>query len=324
MSRGVRQGSVISPYLLNIFLNDLLLDLTYINSGLRIGDVLYNSFAYADDITLINPTVPGLQLLIDRCMDYSMRWRFNFGIKKSNCMVHGKDLLTSSPEWFLGDIKLPVTEVQETLGTTFSKDGFVKHVENRMRACRASYYSLANAGLCYPGLSTESKVYTWKTVCVPSLTYGCEAITLSDKQISVMESCQGSLVKQFLGIGKRSHHSKLLQALHIQPVESVVLHKTMNFYNQIFRTENPLRSLCCTLLARYIVRGDLIPGSIIDRVVKSGCSPVKAAFVKPSINYGVPCVDGMVDSLRFLTLHENFIKPWTAEHIITKLLTRAF
>ena len=164
----------------------------------------------------------------------------------------------------------------------------------------------------------------WKTLCVPSLTYGCEAITLSDKQISFWESCQGSLIKQFLGIGKRSHHTKLLQALHIHSVKSVVLHKTLNFYNQIFKTKNPLRSLCCTLLARYIVQGDLIPGSIIDRVVKSGCSPVRAAFEKLSINSGAPFDDGMVDSLRFLTLHENFIKPWTAEHIITKLLTHAF
>ena len=60
-------------------------------------------------------------------------------------MIHGKHLLVSSPEWFLGGVKLPVTEVQETLGTTFSDVGFVKHVENRMRACRASYYSFANA-----------------------------------------------------------------------------------------------------------------------------------------------------------------------------------
>ena len=141
-----------------------------------------------------------------------------------------------------------------------------------------------------------------------------------------MESCQGSLVKQFSGIGKRSHHSKLLQALHIPLVKSIihVRDRTLTFFNQILKTENPMRSLSCTLLARYIVNNDVIPSSIIDRVIKTGCSPVRAAFVKQYNNEAVPLGDGMVDSLRFLTLHANFIKPWTAEHIIAKMLTRAF
>ena len=239
-------------------------------------------------------------------------------------MIQGKYLSVSTPEWYLGNTKLPVIERQETLGVTFSRVGFTDHINNRMKSCRGSYYSLANAGLCYPGLSTESKVYLWKTVCVPSLTYGCEAVALSDRHISLMESCQGSLVKQFSGIGKRSHHSKLLQALHIPPVKSIIRDRTLTFFNHIFKTENPMRSLSCTLLARYIVNDDVIPGSIIDRVIKTGCSPVRAAFVKQYNNEAAPLGDGMVDSLRFLTLHENFIKPWTAEHIIAKMLTRAF
>ena len=73
VSRGTRQGSLLSPYLFNMFLSDLLYELDSINQGLRIGSHLYNSFAYADDVSLFASTVPGLQQLINKCVEYSVK-----------------------------------------------------------------------------------------------------------------------------------------------------------------------------------------------------------------------------------------------------------
>jgi hypothetical protein len=64
-SRGIRQGSVY-PVLFSIFLDDLLRTLA--RDGLRLNNELYNSTAYADDITLFCASIPGLQRLIDTCM----------------------------------------------------------------------------------------------------------------------------------------------------------------------------------------------------------------------------------------------------------------
>ena len=40
VGRDTRQGSIISPFLFNIFINKLLLDLTECDAGVRIGDEL--------------------------------------------------------------------------------------------------------------------------------------------------------------------------------------------------------------------------------------------------------------------------------------------
>ena len=81
VTRGTRQGGVLSLYLLNIFINKLLLDLKNCDAGIRIGDTMCNSMAYADDIILFATNVQDLQNLIDVCVAYSKRWRFKFASK---------------------------------------------------------------------------------------------------------------------------------------------------------------------------------------------------------------------------------------------------
>ena len=75
------------------FINQPLLDLNNCEAGVTMGDTLYNSMAYADDITLFSTNVQDLQNRIDVCATYSKRWRFKFVVEKSKCMIVGKCLL---------------------------------------------------------------------------------------------------------------------------------------------------------------------------------------------------------------------------------------
>ena len=61
----VRQGSILSPTLLNIYTSELIYKIKNECCGIRIGDEKINSMSYVDDITLLSTTVPGLQKLIN-------------------------------------------------------------------------------------------------------------------------------------------------------------------------------------------------------------------------------------------------------------------
>ena len=93
-----------SPLLYNIFIDDLLKNLHGHHAGIQIQNIHLNSFAYADDISLMSATVTGLQQLIDVCFEYAQEWRFNFGLKKSQCMISGKSSLKGLPSWFPGTL----------------------------------------------------------------------------------------------------------------------------------------------------------------------------------------------------------------------------
>ena len=134
----------------------MLLDLNDCDVGVRIGDVLYNSMAYAYDITVFSTNAKDLQRLIDMCTMYSDRWRFKYGIDKSKCMIIGKSPFTCEPEWRLNDVSLRNVDTIEILGNVFnSKGNNTSHVDNRLNKCRQSFYSLNSLGMSYPGAAPE-------------------------------------------------------------------------------------------------------------------------------------------------------------------------
>ena len=74
VSCGVRQGGILSPLLFAVYVDDLIDELRKCGCGLYVGSVFIGALLYADDIALLACSCPGLQKLINVCMDYGLQW----------------------------------------------------------------------------------------------------------------------------------------------------------------------------------------------------------------------------------------------------------
>ena len=258
----------------------------------------YWSF-YICYINLMCLKTDDLQILINLCYQYSRKWRFSFGINKTHCMISNKNPFIKYPSWNLGG-QNENAETLEILGTMFTSNiSCDAHIDKRVNASRRAMYALASVGCSYPGLATEVKVHLWKTIGLPSLLYNLEIFKLKPGQQKFIESVQSSIIKRIVGFPKRSHHTALLQAVNIDDVISSVTRNTLSLWWRLFQVDNPARKLQIKLMKEFYNGNGLIPGTILQRVVSAGFSPIKSVFTKqlnvnPEVNSPR---DGVVDSL---------------------------
>ena len=138
--------------------------------------------------------------------------------------------------------------------------------------------------MCYPGLPTDVKCHQWRSICVPSLVYGFDAISINTTLQLKLESLQGSLIKQGLGLYKTCHFISLLQAIDIKPIREVVNNRRLCLFNQIFMSDSPANVLNSYMLSAYITKGIIIQGTLLSHVINMNMSPMKAAFQKMKKN----------------------------------------
>jgi hypothetical protein len=240
---GVKQGGILSPYLFNFFINELIEDCLKSNIGCRLGGINVSIVAYCDDIILISPLKRHLQKLLDICYDYSVEWLMKFNPEKS--VVMSMDLagaFKGELVFNLGSVKLKQVENLIYLGLPMGDFHFQKLFwEEKMKKVMKAFHSLRDFGCRSGGLDPHSIAQMYRTFCQPILTYGFEMCRLSKKQIKDINVKQSSLIKNAIGVSKYSKSSALMEALKIDTVEFLYLKYKFLFQRQLREVDFTLK-----------------------------------------------------------------------------------
>jgi hypothetical protein len=84
VSQGVRQNGILSAYLYKIYVNTLLDRLNKTGLGTKVGDIICNTSACADDITINTYSDQDAQILIDIDADFTNQERYELQPSKTN------------------------------------------------------------------------------------------------------------------------------------------------------------------------------------------------------------------------------------------------
>lgn len=84
---GVRQGGLTSPKLFNIYMDELIGELSSMRVGCSIDGVSINNISYADDMVLLSPTARGLAGMLRVCERYAIKHGLAYNVKKTEYMV---------------------------------------------------------------------------------------------------------------------------------------------------------------------------------------------------------------------------------------------
>ena len=80
ITNGTRQGSVLSPALFSVYLDELLQKLRQLGVGCNVGGLWYGAACYADDLILLAPARTAAALMLKCCEQYAEEHNLQFRV----------------------------------------------------------------------------------------------------------------------------------------------------------------------------------------------------------------------------------------------------
>ncbi|XP_016534059.1 RNA-directed DNA polymerase from mobile element jockey-like [Poecilia formosa] len=170
ISNGIRQGSILSPLLFNVYMDDLSNWLQQCGTGCVVGGTIINHLMYADDLVIFSPCSAGLQQLLRTCSNYGQEYDIQYNALKSNIMIvrTKEDQKLVLPDFFLSGVVLRICTAVKYLGHYITDDLTDDMDINRQRRL---VYAQANMLLRkFRMCSVPVKVALFKAFCTPLYT----------------------------------------------------------------------------------------------------------------------------------------------------------
>lgn len=246
---GLLQGSVLSPFLYSVFIDDLAKKLTQ-EEKVEIGSFALNCTMYADDIAVFATTADKLQVLLDKCSSHALSNRYQFNVSK--CNVIGD----ASFEYKIDGSLIPIVDLFIYLGVEMIRNGinFQEFVNRRCKTAVDAGMKLVAMGMNLGGFSPPLCSMLYKIFIRSKLEAGSCLIPQNNMRSKKYEAAQrtilarfffcsknssGTIVRSLLNAPRMAFRQKYLRSRYIHRTqdlgESHIVNKVMNCPNNFLK-----------------------------------------------------------------------------------------
>ena len=112
VSNGVRQGGILSPYLFNVYMDDLSIALNGCHTGYVVDNIPVNHLLYADDLVVFAPSISGLRELLKVYDVFADSHDIKYNPNKSQELISRGKFLSgvNIPPFCIGGSCIPETD----------------------------------------------------------------------------------------------------------------------------------------------------------------------------------------------------------------------
>jgi hypothetical protein len=235
--RYVRQGSVLSPYLFNVYVDKISVKLNNCRIGCKINDVIVNHLFYADDLCIFCPSSFGLQTLINVCLECGSVLDIIFQKRKCKVMVFKSGIFKHCllPCFYLNGDILEVCNTYKYLGHVISNDGSDDlDIQRQYKSVYAKGNSLTRA---FSSCSTDVKSVLFKSFC--SSLYTCQLWSCyKQSTMKKLHVAYHSSLKFMLNVPRNTRNSLLFVSNKIRTLQELIRNYTYSFRTRLFECNN--------------------------------------------------------------------------------------
>jgi hypothetical protein len=199
---GLRQGCILSPILFNMYINDLVINLKQLCSGIPVGGENVVSLMYADDIVLLARNERDLQRMLDVLGQWCMKWNINVNPAKSE-IIHfrNKSVKETSYTFKSGDINLNVVNGYRYLGLYLNEFlDFKVTADHVAKAANRALGVIIAKSKAFGGMPFSCFQKLYDAIVLPVINYG--AAIWGHSQYSSINAVHNKACRFYLGVGR--------------------------------------------------------------------------------------------------------------------------
>ena len=240
IGKGVRQGCILSPCLLNSYTEYIMRNagLDEAQAGIKIAGRNINNLRYADDTTIMAESKEELKSLLMKVKEESEKVGLKLNIQKTKIMASGP--ITS---WQIEGETVETVSDFIFLGSKITADDDCSHEIKRCLLLGRKVMTSLNSILKSRDITLPTKVHLVKAMVSPVLMYGCESWTVKKAECQKIDAFELWCWRRCLRVpwtARRSNQSILKEISPGCSLGGLMLKLKLKYFGHLMRRVDSL------------------------------------------------------------------------------------